>query len=85
MADNYFDKKKKRWFITLEEKSGILGLVKKYVDYVESQYVFTNDKTLKVFYCYPEMKQLLFNDERTKFLTNCLRRIKFEETGEIIE
>lgn len=84
MSDSYFDKKKKCWFITLEEKSGVFGLVKKYVDYVESHFVFTNNKKLKVFYLYPEMTQLLFDDERTEFLTNCLRRIKFDETGEII-
>jgi len=85
MTDSYFDKKKKRHFITLEEKTGPFGLVKNYIDYVDSDYTFTNFKGLRVFYSYPEMHQLNATDPRTKYLTDCLRRIKFEETGEIIE
>ena len=84
MVDSFYDKKKKRQFITLEEKSGAFGLVKKLVDYVDSTYVFNANKDLRVFYRYPEMEQLLYGDPRSKYLTDCLRRIKFEDTGEII-
>jgi len=83
MVDSFYDKKKKRQFITLEE-SGMLGFNKELIDYVDSQYIFTQNKDMRVFYRYPEMKQLDYSDPRTEYLTDCLRRIKFENSGEIL-
>lgn len=80
-----YDELKKRWFITLEERSGLFGLVKKYIDYVDSDYVFKQEKTKIAFYRYPEMECLQKNDPRTQFLTDVLRRLVFEKTGEIIK
>ena len=81
MVDYKYDEKTKRTYIVLKEPTWG-GLSSKEETYIDTNHTYTNNKK-QVFMTYPDMVQIDNSDPRTEFLNGCLRRIKFEKTGDI--
>lgn len=78
MIEYKYDDKSKRTKIVLGE--GVFIKTEKV--YVDTGYTFKNNNE-QVFCTFPEMAQVKNKSEEHVFLNDCLRRIKFEKTGEI--
>lgn len=78
MIEYKYDDKTKRTKIVLAE--GVF--VKTETVYVDTGYTFKSNNE-QVFCTFPEMTEINNRSDEHNFLNGCLRRIRFEETGEI--